>query len=215
MPACVMDDLPAGSTAHGRVRGGPAGRRTGRRADPPDARLRRQRPLRHRAAGPFRAGDQRADAAAATPRSPAGRARTAGWRRIPRRSRRDRTQIAAARHESGDQRRGGGRRSARGGADLYLARDRPMAAGKWSWRCADTGCGMDEETEAGSSTRSSPPSSPGAAWDWPAVMGIIRAHRGTISVDSIPGKGSKFTVALPCVAGARQEDPSGSAQSAS
>ncbi len=45
-----------------------------------------------------------------------------------------------------------------------------------------------------------------------AVMGIIRAHHGSIAVDSIPGRGTKFTVVLPAVgAGGDKSDSAAAA----
>jgi PAS domain S-box-containing protein len=38
-----------------------------------------------------------------------------------------------------------------------------------------------------------------------AVMGIIRSHRGTISVTTAPGRGTTFTVVLPATEGARAD----------
>ncbi len=61
----------------------------------------------------------------------------------------------------------------------------------------DTGHGMDAPTtermfQAFFSTRSE-----GSGLGLPTVRRIIEAHNGTISCDSAPGRGTRFTVALP------------------
>ena len=61
----------------------------------------------------------------------------------------------------------------------------------------DTGSGMDEETK----TRIFDPffstKFTGRGLGLSAVVGIIRTHRGVVSVESAPGQGSVFTVVLP------------------
>ena len=83
-----------------------------------------------------------------------------------------------------------------------------LAPGKYAClRVSDTGCGMDEATRARIfepffSTKFS-----GRGLGLAAAQGTVRAHQGSIAVESTPGKGTTFTVLLAAGNGART--PSG------
>ncbi|GMU63806.1 MAG: hypothetical protein AMXMBFR36_00800 [Acidobacteriota bacterium] len=76
-----------------------------------------------------------------------------------------------------------------------------LAAGEFVvLEVADTGCGMDEATRARIfdpffSTKGS-----GRGLGLAALIGILRAHDAGVAIDSAPGRGTRFRIALPALA---------------
>jgi PAS domain S-box-containing protein len=62
---------------------------------------------------------------------------------------------------------------------------------------SDTGCGMTEETKARIFDPFFSTKFTGRGLGLSAVLGIVRGHRGAITVQSAPGKGTSFRVAFP------------------
>ncbi len=76
--------------------------------------------------------------------------------------------------------------------------DDKLPEGKYVYiQVTDTGCGMDKDTQTKLFEPFFTTKFTGRGLGMSAVLGIIRGHKGTITVHSEPGKGSTFTVYLP------------------
>ena len=73
-----------------------------------------------------------------------------------------------------------------------------LAAGRYiSIRVQDNGCGMDAATKARIFDPFFTTKFTGRGLGLAAVLGILRSHKGAITVESTPARGSAFTVYLP------------------
>jgi PAS domain S-box-containing protein len=83
-------------------------------------------------------------------------------------------------------------------AKSYLSDD--LAEGRYVFlRISDTGCGMDEETQAKIFDPFFSTKELGRGLGLAAVLGIVHGHRGTLHVQSELGKGTHITILLPCL----------------
>ncbi|MCB0323094.1 MAG: response regulator [Bdellovibrionales bacterium] len=81
--------------------------------------------------------------------------------------------------------------------DTYLSGDTPEGVYTYL-RVADSGCGMDDETLSKIFDPFFTTKFTGRGLGLAAVLGIVRAHNGTLKVHSIPDEGTVITVLFPC-----------------
>jgi len=86
--------------------------------------------------------------------------------------------------------------------DVYDASDRPPGA-YVALEVSDTGCGMDEEVKSRLFDPFFTTKGPGRGLGMSALLGIVRAHRGLIRVESAPGQGTTFELLFPSMGSRR------------
>jgi two-component system, cell cycle sensor histidine kinase and response regulator CckA len=88
-----------------------------------------------------------------------------------------------------------------------------LAAGRYvRIEVTDTGCGMTPDTRARMFEPFYTTKFSGRGLGLPAVLGIVRAHRGGLEVGSNPPRGTRFAVLLPTVGGTLSDPGSRSAE---
>ncbi len=78
-------------------------------------------------------------------------------------------------------------------------RQSPLPAGGYAYiQVSDSGCGMDDRTQAQLFEPFFTTKFIGRGLGLPVILGIIRKHAGDIHVESAPGKGTSIKFLLPC-----------------